>query len=640
MKNPDTATLHIDAEQIVVTVTKTTKELSGVTASIEVITEKEIQRMGAANLKDISEKTPGTSLQYGTFPSASSASKSSVSFRGIGASGSLFLVDGRRLAGEVKNPYDLDRIPAAMIERIEIIKGPMSADALGGVINIITKKLEKGAAGSVGLRVGANTDGDDARINGNISLGGKTGKFGYSVLVNAMHTKPYTETEHTSPLVRTPGGLPSQHPNPAIRRIQDSYAVDVITYREKSEVYTVGGQLTYEPVPSTQIGAEFNYFREKRNGTCRSTFFPTGISPAPGQTVPTFDTPVNSRDKNWHRDFGLHPTSGLGDSDNLMLHLRAYNSYYQKRNTTTAANWQDAGFSNEEASANLGMNVNIDIWSYEAYAVSMQEASHQITVGGEYRDENRKATVFNQAGTYETRSVVYKALYLQDEWKITGSLNAILGVRYNWISNSDNKSTFKVGLVNKFSDLFVLRGNFAQGYRAPDIRELYIRKNTPAGAQRGAMVIDAAPGKGVYDLKPEFVNSYEIGLGGKKGGLHYSATLFLNDIEEKIAEVTKNPGTPRAYHTFENVSKARTKGVEPAAGYTFASGIGGRGKLARTVCKRQIDRKKTGIQPRPSDLGQNRLRERRTGSMDDRQIRKHPVRCKRRRKPCRFVLHR
>ena len=59
----------------------------------------------------------------------------------MGGTGTLFLIDGERLAGEVKNPYDLDRIPASMIERIEVVKGPMStlygADAVGGVINII-----------------------------------------------------------------------------------------------------------------------------------------------------------------------------------------------------------------------------------------------------------------------------------------------------------------------------------------------------------------------------------------------------------------------------------------------------------------------------------------------------------------------
>ncbi|HBQ44812.1 MAG TPA: hypothetical protein DD716_04095, partial [Thiomicrospira sp.] len=63
--------------QVVVTATKTERSIDKVTASVRVITEEDIQKMGATTLKDIFQKTPGLVLQYGTFPSGSSASKSS-----------------------------------------------------------------------------------------------------------------------------------------------------------------------------------------------------------------------------------------------------------------------------------------------------------------------------------------------------------------------------------------------------------------------------------------------------------------------------------------------------------------------------------------------------------------------------------
>ena len=164
----------LDMGTITVTATKSEKRIDGVTASVDVITNKEIETIGAADLKDVFEKTSGLSLQYGTFPAASSASKSSVSIRGLGGTGTLFLIDGRRMAGEVKNPYDLDRIPAGMIERIEIIKGPMSvlygADATGGVINIITKQPRNGFSGSINVRGGINKDGDGSKLNGDLSV--------------------------------------------------------------------------------------------------------------------------------------------------------------------------------------------------------------------------------------------------------------------------------------------------------------------------------------------------------------------------------------------------------------------------------------------------------------------------------------
>lgn len=566
----------VDMGVMTVTATKSAREIDGVSATVEVIDEKAIESSGAATLKDIFEKSPGLSLQYGTFPSASSASKSSVSIRGIGATGTLFLLDGRRLSGEVKNPYDLDRIPAGMIERIEIIKGPMSvlygADATGGVINIITKQPKQGFSGSVGLRGGMNSDGDAAAMNADVSLRGKQDRWGYSLTLDTQSSEPYTERERTSTRLKTANGLvpPSRHPHPAASRIHDTYDVDV-TYRDDAEVHTVGGRVTYDLLPSTVLGVEMNYFTEERTGVYRSTYFPTALSSGSSR-IPASDTPVESQDDNWRRDIAADLRSTI--TSDLTLNARVYNSYYEKRNSTTALNWRDAGFASKQASESLDMNADVAIWTYEAFAVYSPATRHLLTMGGEYRDESRDATVFNQRGTFENRSADYMAGYIQDEWRITDSLSATLGARYDDISNADDKATFKVGLVNEWSKAFILRGNFAQGYRTPDIRELYITKSTPAGAQRGATVTDPLLGKQPFDLKPEFVNSYEVGLAGSRSGWHYNAAVFHNDISDKIEQVTKNPGTTSTYYTFENISDATTQGVEFSLGYDFASGIG------------------------------------------------------------------
>lgn len=186
-------------EIYVTTATKTEKSIDGVSATVIVITQDEIEKMGAESLKDVISKTAGLTVQYGTFPSASAKSKSSVSIRGMGAAGTLFLLDGRRLAGEVKNPYDLDRIPASSIERIEVVKGPMSslygADATGGVINIITKKPKDTAEIDLNLRYGSNAYGDAKNKNASFAVRGKADKLGYSIYANQTNTTPYTQKE-------------------------------------------------------------------------------------------------------------------------------------------------------------------------------------------------------------------------------------------------------------------------------------------------------------------------------------------------------------------------------------------------------------------------------------------------------------
>ena len=319
----------------VTTATKTPKNIEGVSASVTVIDEKKIEQIGASSLGDIIKRTPGLTVQYGTFPSASSKSKSSVSLRGMGANGTLFLINGRRLSGEVKNPYDLDRIPASMIERIEVVKGPMSslygADAVGGVVNIIMKKPKEGIQGSVGVKYGSNIEGEGQNTGANFNIRGKKEKFSYSFSADGSWSKPYTQKEHantligsqrkpsnalpTSPSYLNPNGKtggnpyymqgktkPSPKPidlsklegdktaamqsfqnfrNQLSSNIKTGYDTDV-TYREEADVFNFGTRLEYEVSDTITAGIDLDYMKEERWGVYNGFFHPIGFKPPTG----------------------------------------------------------------------------------------------------------------------------------------------------------------------------------------------------------------------------------------------------------------------------------------------------------------------------------------------------------------------
>lgn len=543
------------------TATKTEKNIDGVSASVIVIDEETIAKSGAESLKDILSQTSGLSAQYGTFPSASSISKSSLTLRGMGSKGTLLLLDGRRLSGEVANPYDLDRIPASQIERIEIVKGPMStlygADATGGVVNIITKKPKDEPHVDLGVRYGTNAHGDDENKNANIAVRGKEGKLGYSVYANETHTTPYTQNENADVYVKqgTTMVKPSAHANASVHAIPNSYDNVAVTYRDESDISTQGGRLTYDITDAIVVGIELNHFTEERYGTYIGYFHPTAYTMS-GNALPAYNVPVNSKDKNERWDMGSDLK--IKASDELTLMLRAYQSSYEKRSTITAKYWADLGYASEAASSQNGMDANVDTTTYEASAHYLLTPEHLLTFGVERRFEEREASVFTLANTMNTKKVDYAAAYLQDEWQVTDDLSLTFGGRFDEISNADDKATFKIGALNRFNDALHVRANFAQGYRTPDIRELYIYKNTASGLQRGASVIDASVGKTTaYDLKPEFTNSYEVGASGKIGIGKYDVAFFYNDIEDMISEV--NTGS---YYTFINIPKAKTYGME------------------------------------------------------------------------------
>jgi len=546
------------------TATKTEKKIDGIAASVSVITELDIKKMGAESLKDILNRTAGLNIQYGTFPNASSKSKSSISLRGMSTNGTLFLVDGRRLGGEVSNPYDLDRIPASQIEKIEIVKGPMStlygADATGGIINIITKKPTSTPTINFGIRYGQNEDGDDENKNINLSVKGKKEKLGYSFYLNQTNTTPYSQKENADVYVKQiPNGTTTVKPSVAtglsaqLNGLSENYLHDV-TYKEESDILTFGGRVEYDFSDNVTAGFEFNKFEEERNGSYVGYFHPSNVTAGAGK-IPVYNIPVDSEDTNERLDTALD--FKINASDDLFIQLRGYKSYYEKRNTTTTPYWSELKYTSQANSAQNGMSANVDVRSFEALANYFVNENHLLTAGVETREENREATVFSQSNDFTEKTVDYKAVYLQDEWNIDDTLNLILGARYDDISNNDSKATFKIGAIKNFSEELNLRANIGQGYRAPDLRELYIYKNTASGMQRGADTVDASLNKASYDLKAESTLTYEVGVNGKLKNTKYDFAVFYNDIEDFISQV--NTGT---YYTFENLDKAKTYGIE------------------------------------------------------------------------------
>ncbi len=137
------ALADVNEETLVVTASATEQNVKDAPASISVITQQDLQRKPVQNLKDVLRDVPGVQLTN------EGDNRKGVSIRGLSSSYTLILVDGKRVNSRNAvfrhNDFDLNWIPVDAIERIEVVRGPMSSlygsDALGGVVNIITKKI-------------------------------------------------------------------------------------------------------------------------------------------------------------------------------------------------------------------------------------------------------------------------------------------------------------------------------------------------------------------------------------------------------------------------------------------------------------------------------------------------------------------
>ncbi|AXH15984.1 TonB-dependent receptor [Malaciobacter mytili LMG 24559] len=540
-------------EVLVTTATKTEKNIEGVSASIIVVTKEEIEKISASTLKDVLEKIPSINAQFARFPHPSSASKASISIRGVGANGTLILLDGKRLSAETENPYEMNRIPASIIERIEIVKGSMStlygSDAIGGVINIITKKITKPQT-AVDLKYGLNNKGDAKQKNFNFTNIGKNDYFNYKVFGSIVDSTPFTKKKKYTQSAVNPntGSVIGANPQNGILGSED------ITYMDDATVLSFGTRFEKYLTPKLLAGLDFNYFKEEREGV-----YLGNAKFAGGGLIK--NTPILSKDDNRRVDVSTDFEYQV--NNDLTTNLRFYRSYYKKRNETTPVNF--AGPVNKKFSA----NVTID--NVESTTTYLLNDSNIFTFGAEYRKETRDSSAINpnaNSSDFITKEVTYKSIYLQDEIGITDSLNATIGARYDHISNADSKVTFQAGVVQRFTENTSLRANYSQGFRAPDIAELYVVSPVYKDGKRFGSDVIYGPKTSSYDLKPEESQSFEIALSNKYNNFSSEIVAFHTNIKDKIELVSYGAGASK-YYTSENLDKVEINGLELRLDYDF-----------------------------------------------------------------------
>ena len=161
-------------QQVVVTATRTEKLVKDVPVVTEIVTQSEIDEKGAEDLSEILEDRPGIAVESGT------TGDKFLYMNGVDSRRLLVLVDNVPQSGKLNNRIQLNLIDADKIDHVEIVKGPGSAlygnDAMGGVINIITKGYSQNLKLQANGRVGSND-----LYSGNFSIAGAKNDLNYTL---------------------------------------------------------------------------------------------------------------------------------------------------------------------------------------------------------------------------------------------------------------------------------------------------------------------------------------------------------------------------------------------------------------------------------------------------------------------------
>jgi vitamin B12 transporter len=180
-------------DTIVVTATRQPMRASEVLADVTVIDREEIEKSGQDTLPEILARQPGVQVSNNGGPGTTT----SVYLRGANATHTKILLDGIPANSVSLSGFPLQYLALADVERIEILRGPASslygADAIGGVINVITRR------GQPGLRVdGFVGYGSHNTRQANAGLSGGNEQWRFRVEANSYETDGFSARRHAS----------------------------------------------------------------------------------------------------------------------------------------------------------------------------------------------------------------------------------------------------------------------------------------------------------------------------------------------------------------------------------------------------------------------------------------------------------
>ncbi|MFA5082560.1 MAG: TonB-dependent receptor, partial [Hydrogenophilaceae bacterium] len=161
-------------DEIVVTATRMPQKQNEVAGDVNVLTRADIDRAGQATLAELLRTLPGVEIVQ----NGGAGAVTSVFLRGASSGHTLILVDGVRMTSATLGSARLEHIPVGLIERIEVVRGPMShlygSEAIGGVIQIFTRKADGEPRLTASLGVGAY-----GHRSAEASVGGSAGDWRY-----------------------------------------------------------------------------------------------------------------------------------------------------------------------------------------------------------------------------------------------------------------------------------------------------------------------------------------------------------------------------------------------------------------------------------------------------------------------------
>ena len=561
---------QLKTSTVQVTASRVERELLQVPMSVSVITAEDIRKSPATTVGGLLKDVPGVEIV-----NSGAQGLKRISLRGESPHRTLVLIDGQKIAENKSMDGTPLMIDPAIIERIEVIRGPASvlygSEAMGGVINIITKK---GGSKPIQGEAGTTFTGATEGVASHLSLYGGIGGFNYRLFgsysdqgdlrgaTGTMRNTAFRTWNASAYLsydfekLSIGGGL--DHYDSMVKAGdetpgRENFAVDMDEWnREKYYAFAEFKDIA-DFLPKIRLDA----FHQKNDKHMTNT---VNIA---GMPILTINTPDN---RNRQLGASLQTDWQLGDNNYLILGYE-YNQDSLKADT--------AAFATTEFGA-----MGLMILPMPGMWAMMPQALRDL------QNNNNYTSLTHHEGTTTTHAV-----YGQMETSLPQDFTLNYGVRQTWVrskmthargtktythpqlggyseamaagaedTTSDSKPVFNVGLVWTGIENLSLRAQFAQGFRTPTLQERFLISSMGGGTMIPNPMLD-----------PESSNNYEVGLRYAGEKLMLDLAFFYSEADDYIATATIDAASNTSQYI--NVASAKTHGVELSASYDLPYGF-------------------------------------------------------------------
>ncbi|MCW5321035.1 TonB-dependent receptor [Verminephrobacter aporrectodeae subsp. tuberculatae] len=514
---------------IAVTASQREQAVRAAPASVTVIERKEIESRPESTVMDLLRSVEGVGI-VGANPN-----DQDISLRGMPGEYTLILVDGRRQntretmnrgSGGVQSHL---LPPLAAIERIEVIRGPMSslygADAMGGAVNIITRA--------------------------------QPARWGASLAAHAVQQAHHELGDSRGMAFWLGGPLVDERLSLRIfgatnRRGEDGvyFPLNATSGAHGQRDENVGLQFSARLTPGQNLS--FHLGHESLSYLL-----------TPGRSIADATTPATILRSGHSRESWGLTHEGRGNWG------RSFLSLYGETGTQTQ--WLPAGRSPVEPELRNGALEGRVIlpWAKDANTLTLGMQYIRQSLGG----VARQAVVAGLAANPDTIQRDSWALSAENDFAIGRDFVLTAGARLDHDAAYGSQVSPRLYGVYTLDENWTLRGGVARGFKAPTLRQSAAGycMTTGGGGAAGAV---AGTLCGNQDLRPETSVNGEIGLRRDSGGNFASLTVFHNQFKNRVASYDTGVADPRVrgrnIYVYDNMARADITGLELGAGTRLA----------------------------------------------------------------------